>query len=128
MEQQEADRLLEHFWGWSGSGGQEDFHAPLPPTEAFPTMRRAPGIDMPPYLLARGMQGCVEIMLCAGDGRRASYDPEWQDPSQFVYVGGENVPGEWKHAIAMAVNVVGRHWPGIVLMLRPKPDEEPRGE
>jgi len=129
MSQPEDRPLKDWLWGWHKSGmGHMEFRAPLPPTEDFPVVTdRIEGVDLPPYFLARPFsrdEQEIDVMLCDGGGPRASYDPEKRNRSQYVYVGGDNVPEEWKEPVLAAMRQIGDHWPGIPLKLKPRPDED----
>ena len=118
MRQQETDLPLRKWlWGWTDDSfsGADEYRAPLPPTAEFPEFERLPGVMIPPYVLVRRIGPEVaEVILCGASG--------W---GTDMHVGDPNVPDEWKEPISLALMLVGRRWPGVLMQLNPEPDKDP---
>ena len=136
----EPTSLSEYFdhvyWGWQRDvHGAVAYRKPLPPTEHSPLVGRQIGEihgrthhAFPPYLVAGLARGGIDVMLCAGDGWRASTsgDPaelKDNDP-RWIYIGGANVPFEWEDAITEALHEIGSStlWRVREMSFRPEPD------
>lgn len=128
--------LKEGYWGfqkvsWGGEASANVFRTPLPPTEQCPRVSRPCGnIDgvrtllMPPYVCADlDQNGNVDVMICGGDGWRASHDseqkdPRQRDPEQWIYADGDDLPEEWKAPLAEALEKIRAFWSGKTLVFR----------
>ena len=121
-------QIVESFWGSSDLLDGE-YRVPLPITDEFVLMFRA-RLDgrrllFPPYMVFQYCRkaGAIEVMLCMGDGRRASHDPSWEDESQFIYADDENLPKEWRGRIAKHVRMIRETRPDVAITFRSSPDD-----
>lgn len=117
-------KLMEDFWGWQEKPNNwlgVALHVKLPPTEQFPVMPKAPGLDMPPYLGAQMLGEKLHVDLWEGDGFRVGYGDRFGNGNKpsFIYADGENMPEEWKPIVGQAIAEVKARFPGKVIIFRP---------
>lgn len=100
---------------------EDEFRRPLPPTGTHPERTRAhDGRTIPPYFAAWQCSGGVAVMLCEGNGWRATADGQGvrEGETPWLYADSDDVPAEWKEPVARMLAEVNAKWPGLPVEYR----------
>ena len=123
--------LEKSYWGFRKGPQGLVYRTPLPEVGPFRSFDRGlaktgSSLVVPPYLTAeKDDRGNVHVMLCDGEGWRASYDEERANEEQWVYADGDNLPHEWTEPVGAALSAIKKRWPGAALVMRPNRDKLP---